>query len=261
MTARKKCIVWTIGTIVPLYSMLIAGKLSPDLRLLFIVPEVALFVVFFIKLLYAEKSPLWNGAVAFVFWLPVLGFHWAWPDATTVWEREVGAVAISIGVVALAHCFIQANGRVFINRFYTEENARSGGKETTSRNKRFLWMIWPLWAIHVSFILAFTVGTDSEAMNLTLTVPAMIGFVVVFFSLLYVEKSLLWNGTVAFLFWMPVVGWWRLIPEMREVPFYDVLYVVFQIGLVHACLQVLGRIVMNLFIWRGTAHITKTGQA
>ncbi|HOC67391.1 MAG TPA: hypothetical protein PLL36_02190 [Candidatus Hydrogenedentes bacterium] len=261
MTARKKCIVWTIGTIVPLYSMLIAGKLSPDLRLLFIVPEVALFVVFFIKLLYAEKSPLWNGAVAFVFWLPVLGFHWAWPDATTVWEREVGAVAISIGVVALAHCFIQATGRVFINRFYTEENARSGGKETTSRNKRFLWMIWPLWAIHVSFILAFTVGTDSEAMNLTLTVPAMIGFVVVFFSLLYVEKSLLWNGTVAFLFWMPVVGWCRLIPEMREVPFYDVLYVVFQIGLVHACLQVLGRIVMNLFIWRGTAHITKTGQA
>jgi len=241
--------------------MLIAGKLSPDLRLLFIVPEVALFVVFFIKLLYAEKSPLWNGAVAFVFWLPVLGFHWAWPDATTVWEREVGAVAISIGVVALAHCFIQATGRVFINRFYTEENARSGGKETTSRNKRFLWMIWPLWAIHVSFILAFTVGTDSEAMNLTLTVPAMIGFVVVFFSLLYVEKSLLWNGTVAFLFWMPVVGWCRLIPEMREVPFYDVLYVVFQIGLVHACLQVLGRIVMNLFIWRGTAHITKTGQA
>ena len=261
MTARKKCIVWTIGTIVPLYSMLIAGKLSPDLRLLFIVPEVALFVVFFIRLLYAEKSPLWNGAVAFVFWLPVLGFHWAWPDATTVWEREVGAVAISIGVVALAHCFIQATGRVFINRFYTEENARSGGKETTSRNKRFLWMIWPLWAIHVSFILAFTVGTDSEAMNLTLTVPAMIGFVVVFFSLLYVEKSLLWNGTVAFLFWMPVVGWCRLIPEMREVPFYDVLYVVFQIGLVHACLQVLGRIVMNLFIWRGTAHITKTGQA
>ncbi len=261
MTVRKKCIVWIIGTIVPLYAMLIAGKLSPDLRLLFIVPEVALFVVFFIKLLYAEKSPLWNGAVAFVFWLPVLGFHWAWPDATTVWEREVGAVAISIGVVALAHCFIQATGRVFINRFYTEENARSGGKETTSRNKRFLWMIWPLWAIHVSFILAFTVGTDSEAMNLTLTVPAMIGFVVVFFSLLYVEKSLLWNGTVAFLFWMPVVGWCRLIPEMREVPFYDVLYVVFQIGLVHACLQVLGRIVMNLFIWRGTAHITKTGQA
>ena len=61
MTARKKCIVWTIGTIVPLYSMLIAGKLSPDLRLLFIVPEVALFVVFFIKLLsLSNKPPEWR---------------------------------------------------------------------------------------------------------------------------------------------------------------------------------------------------------
>jgi len=240
--------------------MLITGKFSPDLRLLFIVPEVALFVVFFIRLLYAEKSPLWNGAVAFVFWLPVLGFHWAWPDTVTVWEEEVIDVAISIGIVALAHCFIQSTGRVFINRFYTEENARAGGKETTSRNKRFLWMIWPLLAIHVSFMLAFTVGNDSEAMNLTLTVPAMIGFLVVFFSLLYVEKSLLWNGIVAFLFWMPVVGWWRLIPEMQEVPFYDVFYVVFQIGLVHACIQVLGRIVMNLFTCRETTQIKKAEQ-
>ncbi|NLN88055.1 MAG: hypothetical protein GX133_10740 [Syntrophomonadaceae bacterium] len=260
MKVRKKCIVWTKGTIVPLYSMLIAGKLSPDLRLLFIVPEVALFVVFCIKLLYAEKSPLWNGAVAFVFWLPVLGFHWARPDATTVWEREVGAVAISIGIVALAHCFIQSTGRVFINRFYTKENARSGGKETTSRNKRFLWMIWPLLAIHVSFMLAFTVGNDSEAMNLTLTVPAMICFVVVFFSLLYVENSLLWNGTVAFLFWMPVLGWWRLLPQMHNIPLYDVFYVVFQIGLMHACIQVLGRIVMNLFTCRETTQITKAEQ-
>jgi len=85
-------------------------------------------------------------------------------------------------------------------------------------------------------------------------------FSVVFFSLLYVEKSLLWNGIVAFLFWMPVVGWWRLIPEMQEVPFYDVFYVVFQIGLVHACIQVLGRIVMNLFTCRETTQIKKAEQ-
>lgn len=243
MTVREKHVVWMMVTILPIYAM---GITAPGLGLglLFLPLEIILFVAFFVHLLYSEKSLLWNFCIAFAFWLPGLGLIVTQPGTEIIAAGKVYVTVLSIGVIPVIHGFSQLAGRSFINRFYLAGSTLSDSEKSALRKWRFLWIGGAFAVTHLLLLLAFITQGDFEGLSGALFVSVSTCVIVLSFSVLYVERSFILNGVVACLFWMPVMGWWWVISDTEET-FYDVFYVVVRIGLVYACIQVLGRIFMN----------------
>ncbi len=76
---------------------------------------IVLACTLFFWLLYSENSPLWNGSIVFLFWMPLAGWYWLEPSEEAIITRNVYAAIIEVFKIALAHGAIQFLGRVLIN--------------------------------------------------------------------------------------------------------------------------------------------------
>jgi len=119
-TVRGKRILWVIGTIIPSYLLLIIlNRMYRESNEFMLAPFLVLWlamllVTAFFRLLYSEKSPLWNGIIAFLFWMPLAGWYWLEPNEEAIETRRVYAAIIEVLKIALAHGSIQFLGRWLI---------------------------------------------------------------------------------------------------------------------------------------------------
>ena len=93
--ARKR-ILWILGITVPTYVLFIPAywtitrEPEPSFAV-FLTLWVALAdLILFLWLLRSERSALWNGIIAFLFWMPAVGWSWLEPNAELIQTRNVG---------------------------------------------------------------------------------------------------------------------------------------------------------------------------
>ena len=117
----SKRIAWIMGTIIPGYILLVFAcraytkNNDSDLSPFLLISWAVLLCTAFFRLLYSEKSPVWNGIIAFLFWMPLAGWYWLQPSEEAILTRNIYTAIIEVFKIALAHGAIQFLGRVLIN--------------------------------------------------------------------------------------------------------------------------------------------------
>jgi hypothetical protein len=140
----------------------------------------------------------------------------------------------------------------------------------TLRTKRILWIIWAFVTFNTTYIFFYVVSLESEVPSWRILVVAvMICFPFMFLSLLFIEKSLLRNGMVAFMFWapaliwkwisngefilepqgfwLPLKGWFWILTEEKTGTLPDAFFW-FKVGMFHAFIQIYGKLKVNKYI-------------
>ena len=112
VSSRLMWLFGTTGTVYPMLTVLMpAGAAGiPWMGLVFLV-----FVVEFFALLICEESALWNGAIAFCFWLPMVALHLISPGMDSIEKGTVVYGAVDLLAVAVFHAFLQSGMRFLFN--------------------------------------------------------------------------------------------------------------------------------------------------
>jgi hypothetical protein len=108
---------WIIGVTTPIYLMLTV-LMPPGF---FGVPWMGLVLLVFLglfsSLLIFEKSALWNGVIAIIFWMPILGLMIAEPGIHATDRAEVFREMKPILLTAEIHVILQYSLRHLLNKF------------------------------------------------------------------------------------------------------------------------------------------------
>lgn len=98
---------WVSGTTIPIYLMLTVLAPPGIGSVPWLLVVIIVFCALFVTLIFREPSSLWNGVIAFVFWLPLVVLHLMRPGSETVKNGEVLSGVIAILGVAYIHAAIQ----------------------------------------------------------------------------------------------------------------------------------------------------------
>lgn len=108
-----KRLLWIVGTILPVYLMLVF--MPPGfggVPWMFFV--ILVFLIEFIALVSFEQSCLWNGIVAFLFWIPMIGIDLTYPGTVNI-DNGINETVFQILALALVHALIQMGIRAVLN--------------------------------------------------------------------------------------------------------------------------------------------------
>jgi len=111
----RKRLLWISRTTIPIYLMLTLFMPPGFAGNLWMVLVMFVFLWQFIALLISESSCTWNGIIAFVFWMPMVGLHLMYPGTETVKNGEVHEGVLWILTVAVVHASIQLGIRALLN--------------------------------------------------------------------------------------------------------------------------------------------------
>lgn len=113
---HRKRIQLITGTIVPVYTMLTVLMPGGFAGVYWMMLVVVVFIVLFVLVLTFEKSPVWNGLIAFIFWMPMVAIHLYRPGTAAIEEGTVYVGVIEILRIGLVHAVIQSLLRLGVNQ-------------------------------------------------------------------------------------------------------------------------------------------------
>jgi hypothetical protein len=114
-TLIVKRVAWMIGTTAPIYLMLTVFMPPGFGGVPWMWLVLLVFAGLFIGLLCFERSALWNGIIAFVFWIPMVIIHIMHPGTQTVAEGKVYVGVLQIFGIAAIHGGLQFGARFLVN--------------------------------------------------------------------------------------------------------------------------------------------------
>ena len=114
-------LLWMLGTTVPIYLMITVFMPEGFAGVPWMLLVTFIFFCLFLSLLGCEQSPLWNGLIAFLFWLPMLGLHLHHPGTETISRGEVHKGVISILMIGVIHALIQFTARYVLKNLRPEK--------------------------------------------------------------------------------------------------------------------------------------------
>ncbi len=117
---RYRYLLWVIGTTVPIYLMITVYMPEGFAGVPWMILVTFLFFCMFLALVICERSSLWNGVIAFLFWMPMVGLHLHHPGTEAVSRGEVYKGVILIMTIGIAHALIQFTVSYFVNQIRPE---------------------------------------------------------------------------------------------------------------------------------------------
>jgi hypothetical protein len=95
------------ATTIPIYAMLTVFMPPGFAGVPWMLLILGVFAALFVALLFFEESPVWNGLIAFCFWLPMIFIHLAEPGIDTIANGTVFVGVLEILGIAEVHGFSQ----------------------------------------------------------------------------------------------------------------------------------------------------------
>ncbi|QDT99250.1 hypothetical protein V144x_47610 [Gimesia aquarii] len=123
---HKRYLLWVLGTTAPIYTMITVLMPKGFAGVPWMLLVTAIFLLMFLALLGFESSPIWNGLIAFLFWLPMIVIHLHNPGTVAISRGEVHKGVIEILTIGAIHALIQFTARYIINiknnKLHTEKH-------------------------------------------------------------------------------------------------------------------------------------------
>jgi len=131
---HKSHLLWVLATTALIYTMITHKPVG-----LAGVPCVLLaafiFLCMFLAVFGFVASPIWNGLIAFIFWLPMIVLHLCNPGTVAISRGEVHKGVITILTIGVIHALIQFTARCIINKLRPEKIQLGAGAESSTASR------------------------------------------------------------------------------------------------------------------------------
>ncbi|QDT98017.1 hypothetical protein [Gimesia aquarii] len=119
-TFHKIHLLWVLATTALIYTIIThlpVGLAGVPYAML----AAFIFLLMFLAVLGFVASPIWNGLIAFFFWLPMIALHLHNPGTVAISRGEVHKGVIEILTIGVIHALIQFTIRYIINKLRPEK--------------------------------------------------------------------------------------------------------------------------------------------
>ncbi|QDT94808.1 hypothetical protein [Gimesia aquarii] len=132
---HKSHLLWVLGTTAPIYTMITVLMPKGIAGVPWIGLVAVIFLLMFLALLGFERSPIWNGLIAFIFWLPMIVLHLLNPGTVAISRGEVHKGVIEILAIGLIHALIQFTARFIMNKRHPEKTQLGAGADSSTASR------------------------------------------------------------------------------------------------------------------------------